>query len=72
MEVTVGTVVDGKVVVDGAPLEEGSTVAVVVRGEDTFAVSAEQESELLEAVAQAQRREVVDGWEFLKQVQPER
>ena len=69
MEVTVGKVVNGKVVVDGTPLEEGSTVAVVIRGEDTFAASAEQEIELLEAISQAERGEVVDGWELLKQVQ---
>ena len=72
MEVTVGKVVDGKVVVDGTPLEEGSTVAVVIRGEDTFTASKNQETELLEAIAQVQRGEVVDGWDLLKQVQSHR
>ena len=72
MEVTFGKVVDGKVVVDGRPLEEGSTVAVVIRGEDTFTASEDQETELLEAIAQVQRGEVVDGWDLLKQVQSHR
>ena len=72
MEVTVGRVVDGKVVVDGIPLEEGSTVAVVIKGEETFSASPEQESELLEAMAQARRGEVTDGWELLQQVQTAR
>ena len=72
MEVTVGRVVDGKVVVDGAPLEEGATVAVVFKGDDTFTASPTEESELVDAIAEADRGEVVDGWELLRQVQSSR
>ena len=72
MEVTVGKVVDGKVVVDGAPLEEGATVAVVLKGDETFTASPAEESELIEAIAEADRGEVVDGWELLRQVQSSR
>jgi len=72
MEVTVGRVVDGKVVVDGTPLEEGATVAVVFKGDETFTASPAEESELIEAIAEADRGEVVDGWELLRQVQSSR
>jgi len=70
MELTVGKVVDGKVVVEGSPLEEGATVAVVIKGDETFTATAEEEQELLEAMAQAERGEVVDGWELLQQIRP--
>ena len=72
MEVTVGRVVDGKVVVDGAPLEEGATVAVVLKGDETFAATPAEESELAEAIAEADRGEVVNGWDLLRQVQSSR
>jgi hypothetical protein len=72
MEVTVGKVVDGKVAVDGSPLEEGSIVAVVIKGENTFTASAEEEAELLESIEQARRGEFVDGWELLQELQTSR
>ena len=60
MQVTTGTVVDGKVVVEGVPLVEGSVVAVLSRQPDVpFALSAEDEAELLEAIAEIERGEFV-------------
>jgi hypothetical protein len=70
MELTVGKVVDGKVVVEGSPLVEGATVAVVIKGEETFTATAEEERVLLEAMAQADSGEVVDGWDLLQQIRP--
>lgn len=60
MQVATGTVVDGKVIVEGVPLREGALVAVVARGADEpFALSTEQEEELLAAMAEIQRGEFV-------------
>ena len=61
MEVALGKVVDGKVVIDGAPLEEGATVAVLIKGEENFTATPEQEAELLESMEQARHGEVVDA-----------
>lgn len=60
MQVATGTVVDGKVVVEGVPLREGAVVAVVARGADEpFRLTAAEESELLEAMAEIERGEFV-------------
>ena len=60
MQVATGTVIDGKVVVEGVPLREGAVVAVVARGADEpFRLTEEQENELLEAMAEIARGEFV-------------
>jgi len=47
MQVTTGTVVNGKVVVEGVALSEGAVAAVLSRGaEEGFALFASQEDEL--------------------------
>lgn len=67
MRVATGRVVEGKVVVEGEPWAEGAVVTVVARDdEDTFEVSAEEERALLEAMAQAERGQVV-SWEALRE-----
>jgi hypothetical protein len=60
MQVITGTVVDGRVVVQGAALPEGALVTVLTRGaNESFALSAEDEDELLEALAEIDRGEHV-------------
>jgi hypothetical protein len=67
MKVATGRVVGGKVVLEGEPLAEGSVVTVVAREDDeAFDVSAEEEHALLEAIAQADRGQVV-SWEQLRE-----
>jgi hypothetical protein len=67
MQVATGTVVDGKVVVEGVPLLEGSVVAVIARGADEgFALSEEQEDELIDAIAQIDRGEYIGLDELLR------
>ena len=67
MKVATGRVVEGKVVLEGEPLAEGSVVTVVVREDDeTFDVSPEEERALLDAIAQADRGQVV-SWEVLRE-----
>ena len=60
MQVATGTVVNGKVVVEGVPLQEGSLVAVLARGaEEPFHLTAAEEDELLAAMAEIERGEFV-------------
>lgn len=67
MKIATGRVVGGKVVLEGEPLAEGSVVTVVAREDDeTFEVSPEEERALLEAIAQADRGQVV-SWQELRE-----
>jgi hypothetical protein len=67
MKIATGRIVEGKVVLEGEPLAEGSVVTVVSREDDeTFEVSAEDERALLAAIAQAERGQVV-SWEDLRE-----
>jgi hypothetical protein len=60
MQVATGTVVNGKVVVEGVPLEEGAVVAVLARGADEpFSLTEAEENELLAAMAEIERGEFV-------------
>jgi hypothetical protein len=60
MQVVTGTVVNGRVVVEGAPLQEGALVAVLARGADEpFHLTSTEEDELLAAMAEIQRGEFV-------------
>ena len=69
MKVATGTVVDGKVVVEGEALAEGSTVTVVLREEDeTFDLTAEEEAELLASIADIERGEFISGEELLQRL----
>jgi len=66
MKVATGTVVDGKVVVEGEALAEGSTVTVVLREDDeTFELTAEEEAELLSSIADIERGEFISEEELL-------
>lgn len=67
MRVATGRIVEGKVVVEGEPWTEGAVVTVVARDdEEAFEVSADQERALLEAIAQADRGEII-SWEALRE-----
>jgi hypothetical protein len=60
MQVATGTVVNGKVVVEGVPLQEGSLVAVLARGADEpFHLTVAEEDELLAAMAEIERGDFV-------------
>ena len=56
MRVTLGTVVNGKVVVEGDTLAEGATVAVLSHGAvDVAELTTAQEDELLDAIREIDR-----------------
>ena len=66
MKVATGKVVGGKVILEGEPLSEGAVVTVLVRDDaDTFDTTPEEERGLLEAIAQADRGQVI-SWERLR------
>lgn len=67
MKVASGTVVGGKVVVEGAALSEGASVTVLVRENDeTFEATAEEEAALLRALADADHGDLIDAEHLLK------
>ena len=70
MRVFPGRVEDGKIVLDAdAPLEEGTTVTVIVDSPDeSFALPREQEAQLLDAIYEVDRGEVVRAADLLKRL----
>ena len=67
MQVATGTVVNGKIVLEGVPLAEGAVVTVVSRGADeSFLLTEAQENELLAAMAEIERGEYVSLEELLQ------
>ena len=69
MQLTTGTVVGGKIVVEGESLPEGTVVTILSRETDeTFVAPAELEAELLEAIAQADRGETLSADEVLRRL----
>jgi hypothetical protein len=69
MQLITGTVVGGKVVVEGDPLPEGLVVTVLARESDEpFVVPPELEAELLESIAQADRGETITADELLSRL----
>jgi hypothetical protein len=69
MQITTGTVVGGKIIVEGDPLPEGTVVTVLAReGDGTFEVPPELEAELMESIAQAERGETISAEELLERL----
>lgn len=65
MQVATGTVVAGKLVVEGLDLPDGETVVVLTReAEGAVYLSPEEEAELLEAMAEADRGDTVSAEEL--------
>jgi hypothetical protein len=69
MQVATGTVVDGKVVVEGLSLPEGTLVTVVTReAEATVRLSQRDEAELLDSLDDADREEGISAEELLERL----
>jgi len=65
MQVITGTVVDGKVVVEGLSLPEGTVVTVFARDEESpVKLPPAEEAELLEALDEADREEGISAEEL--------
>jgi hypothetical protein len=63
--ITSGKVVAGKIVVDGDPLPDGTTVTVLAHGGD-FELDAAAEAELLKSLAEGDRGETIPAEEVLR------
>lgn len=73
MQFATGTVVDGKIVVEGAELPEGAVVTVLSRGEAAgFRLTQDPEDQLLEALAEIDRGEAVTPEELLASLRTQR
>ena len=69
MKVATGTVIDGKVVVDGENLAEGSTVTILLRDDaEAFELTSDEEVELLESIAALDRGEFTTGEQLLERL----
>ncbi len=69
MRVVSRKVVNGKVVVEGNPLEEGSMVTVLAQeDEEDIELTAEQEALLLKAIEEADKGDFIDGDQLLKEL----
>ncbi len=69
MLITTGTVNDGVIQVETKDLPDGTTVAVLAHeGDETFELDAAQEADLMAAIAEAGRGELVDASEVLQQI----
>ncbi len=69
MKLATGKVVQGKVVIEGEALPEGTVVTVLaVEDAETFEVPAELEAELAESLAQAARGETIPVTDALARV----
>jgi hypothetical protein len=69
MIITTGKVSNGTIHVDCNDLPDGTTVTLLAHeGDETFELDAAQEIELLAAIAEAERGEVVDAFDLLQQI----
>ena len=73
MQVATGTVVAGKLVIEGLDLPDGETVVVLAREtEDEVHLSEGDEAELLEAIAEADRGEMITAEELFARLDRKR
>ena len=69
MQVATGTVVQGKVVLEGVSLPEGTIVTILAKGsEATVRLPPNLQAELEEAIEEADREEGVSGDELLEKL----
>jgi hypothetical protein len=68
MRITKGKDIGGRLVVEGESLDEGAIVTILVQDERTFTLSKEDETALLESIAEADRGELLDAEDVLKKL----
>lgn len=70
MQLATGIVVNGKVVVDGLDLPEGTTVTILTRdNEPAVKLSSDEEAELLQALDEADAEEGISAEELFVRLQ---
>jgi hypothetical protein len=69
MLITTGKVNNGVIQIDSKDLPDGTTVTLLAHeGDETFELDAAQETELLAAIAEAERGALVGASEILQQI----
>jgi hypothetical protein len=69
MQLAIGKVIVGKVVVEGEPLPEGTVVTILAReADETFEVPPELEADLLASIAEADRGETIAAEQVLQRL----
>lgn len=69
MLITTGKVTNGVIQVEGKDLPEGAIVTILAHeGDDTFELDPEQENQLLAAIAEADRGELISSFDLLKKI----
>jgi len=69
MKLATGTVINGKIILDGEALPEGTVVTVLAHeGDGTFLIPPELEQELDESIAQSLRGETIPVSEVLRKL----
>jgi len=69
MQLTTGTVIGGKIVIEGDPLPEGTVVTILARErEETILASAELEAELQASLSELDRQETVPAEVLLRRI----
>lgn len=69
MLITTGKVLGGTIKIEAKGLPEGATVTVLApEGDETFALSAEEEAKLLTAIVEADRGETTSASQVLQQI----
>ena len=64
-----GTVLDGRIIIEGEPLPDGALVTVLMReGNETFHVAPEEKRQLLDAIDQAKQGTFVDAEALLAEI----
>ena len=67
MRVATGRVVEGKVILEGEPLEDGITVTILAPDSDeAVQLGPEEEADLLQAIAEADAGDFVSGDQVLR------
>ena len=68
MRITRGKVIGGQIVLEGESLDEGASVTILVPDGPSFTLNDRDEADLLEAMAEADRGELIDAEVLLKQL----
>jgi hypothetical protein len=70
MQIATGTVINGKIVLEGTSLPEGTVVTVLARDDDApVKLSPQEEAELLQALEEADREEGITAEELFARLQ---
>jgi hypothetical protein len=68
MRITKGKVVGGHIVVEGERLADGSDVTILCADQPEFELGDDDQAELLQAIAEADRGEMLDASQVLSQL----